>query len=44
MFAGRPTISVARMFFARVGVAGWGELSLAERAPSPTRTAGSSAG
>ena len=31
MFAGRPTISVARMFFARVGVGGWGELSLTEK-------------
>jgi site-specific recombinase XerD len=35
MFAGQPTISVARMFFARVGVAGWGELSLAEQCAQP---------
>ncbi|HSH61090.1 MAG TPA: hypothetical protein VK988_15915 [Acidimicrobiales bacterium] len=42
MFAGPPTISVARMFFARVGVGGWGELSWPSNAPSPTRTAGSS--
>lgn len=35
MFAGPPTISVARMFFARVGVGGWGELSLAEQCAQP---------
>ncbi len=35
MFAGGPTISVARTFFARVGVNGWGELSLAEQCAQP---------
>jgi len=35
MFAGRPTISVARMFFARVGVIGWDRLSLAEQCAQP---------
>ncbi len=35
MFAGRPTISVARMFFAPVGVTGWDELSLAEQCAQP---------
>ena len=35
MFAGRPTISVARMFFTRVGVIGWDRLSLAEQCAQP---------
>ena len=35
MFAGRPTISVARTFFARVGVTGWGGLTLAEQCAQP---------
>lgn len=35
MFAGRPTISVARMFFAHVGVIGWDGLSLAEQCAQP---------
>ncbi len=35
MFAGPPTNSVARMFFACVGVGGWGELSLAEQCAQP---------
>lgn len=35
MFAGRPTVSVARMFFARVGPGGWDGLSLAEQCAQP---------
>ena len=37
MFAGRPTISVARSFFARVGVDGWDELSLADQCAQPDK-------
>lgn len=35
MFAGRPTISVARSFFTRVGVDGWSKLSLGEQCAQP---------
>ncbi len=35
MFAGQPVISVARTFFARTGVTGWGGLSLAEQCAQP---------
>lgn len=35
MFAGPPTVSVARMFFARVGPGGWDDLSLAEQCAQP---------
>ena len=35
MFAGRPTISVARSFFARVGPDGWSKLSLTDQCAQP---------
>jgi hypothetical protein len=35
MFAGHPVTSVARMFFTRVGVAGWSALPLATQCALP---------
>lgn len=44
MVARQPTISVARMFFARVEPGGWDGLSLAEQCAQPLKNRGSSAG
>ena len=37
MFAGHPVTSVARMFFARVGAAGWAQMPLADQCALPLK-------
>ena len=37
MFAGHPVTSVARMFFTRVGAAGWAQMPLADQCALPLK-------